>query len=67
MNSLRTNTNETQTSFYPHLLTTSQIHQVEFSTQLLLRLHVFLLDVDEEDAVAARAVLIHVWTKTEVK
>lgn len=48
-----------------HLLTTSQIHQVEFSTQLLLSLHVLLLDVDQEDAVAPRTVLIHVCTKTE--
>lgn len=48
-----------------HLLTTSQIHQVEFSTQLLLSLHVLLLDVDQEDAVATRTVLIHVCTKME--
>lgn len=45
-----------------HLLAASQVHQVEFAAQLLLRLHVLLLDVDQEDAVAARAVLVHVCT-----
>lgn len=49
----------------PYLFTSSQIHQVEFSTKLLLGLHMFLLDVDQEDAMAARAVLVHVCTKTE--
>lgn len=48
-----------------YLLAAGQIHQVEFSTQFLFSLHVFLLDVDQEDAVTARAVLIHVCTKTE--
>lgn len=43
-----------------HLLAAGQIDQVEFSGQLLLRLHVLLLDVDLEDAVATGAVLIHV-------
>ncbi len=42
------------------LLAASQIHQVELSTEFLLRLHVLLLDVDQEDAVTARAVLIHI-------
>lgn len=50
-----------------YLLAASQVHQVQFSTQFLLRLHVLLLDVDQEDAVAARTVLVHVWTKTEEK
>ena len=44
-----------------YLLTASQIHQVELPAELLLRLRVFLLHVDEEDAVAPGAVLVHVW------
>lgn len=43
-----------------NLLTPSQVHQIQLPTELLLRLHVLLLDVDKEDAVAARAVFIHV-------
>lgn len=46
-----------------HLFTASQIHQVEFATQLLLRFHMLLLDVNQEDAVAAGTVLVHVCTK----
>lgn len=42
------------------LLTACQVHQVQFPRQLCLCLHILLLDVDEKDAVAARAVLIHV-------
>ena len=42
------------------LLAARQVDQVELPRQFLLRLDVFLLDVDEEDAVAARAVLVHV-------
>lgn len=48
-----------------YLLTTSQVHQIEFPTQLLLRLRMLLLDVDQEDAVTARAVLIHVYEERE--
>ncbi len=44
-----------------------QIHQIEFPGQLLLVLEVLLLDVDEEDAVAAGAVLVHVWEKRKRK
>lgn len=44
------------------LFTSSQIHQIELPTQLLLRLYILLLDVNQEDAVTARAVLVHVWT-----
>ena len=47
-----------------YLLAASQIHQVELPTQLLLRLHVLLLDVDQEDAVAPGAVLVHVCAAT---
>lgn len=35
-----------------HLLAPGQIHQVKFPAELLLGLHVLLLDVDEEYAVA---------------
>lgn len=45
-----------------HLLAASQIHQVQFPTQFLLSLHMLLFDVDQEDAVAARTVLVHVCT-----
>lgn len=44
----------------PNLLASGQIHKVQFPAELLLRLYVLLLDVDEEDAVTPRAVLIHV-------
>lgn len=44
----------------PYLLTPGEVDQVKLPDQLLLRLHVLLLDVDEEDAVAAGAVLVHV-------
>lgn len=44
-----------------HLFATGQINQVEFPAQLLLRLGVLLLDVDQEDAVTPGAVLVHVW------
>lgn len=47
-----------------HLLAPGQIHQVKFPTELLLGLHVLLLDVDEEYAVAPGAVLIHIWHTT---
>ena len=42
------------------LLAAGKVDQVELPRQLLLRLDVLLLDVDEEDAVAAGAVLVHV-------
>lgn len=47
-----------------YLFTTSQIHQVEFAAQLLLRLSVLLFDVYQEDAVTPGAVLIHVYKET---
>lgn len=47
-----------------YLLAPRQVHQVELPRQLHLRLHVLLLDADEEDAVAARAVLVHVCRST---
>lgn len=50
---------------FPYFFAASQIHQVQFSTQFLLSLHMLLLDVDQEDAVAARTVLVHVCTKTK--
>lgn len=43
-----------------HLLAPGQIHQVKFPAELQLGLHVLLLDVDEEYAVAPGAVLIHI-------
>lgn len=50
------------------LLAACQVDQVELPGQLQLRLHVLLLDVYEEDAVAARAVLVHVCrTKRQMK
>lgn len=51
------------TCFY--LFTAGQIHQVEFATEFLLCLSVLLLDVNQEDAVTPRAVLIHVYRKTK--
>jgi len=49
------------------LLAARQVHQVQLPRQLQLRLHVLLLDVDEEDAVAARAVLVHVCGRSQKK
>lgn len=46
-----------------YLFTASQIHQVEFAAELLLRLSVLLFDVYQEDAVTPGAVLVHVYTK----
>lgn len=43
-----------------HLLTASQVDQVEFSCEFVRRVHVLLFDVDEEDAVATGAVLVHI-------
>lgn len=43
-----------------HLFAASQIHQVEFAAELLLRLSVLLFDVDQKNAVAPGAVLVHV-------
>ena len=43
-----------------HLLRAGQVDQVELAAQLLLRLLVLLLDVDEKDRVGSRAVLVHV-------
>lgn len=43
-----------------YLLATSQVNQVQLADQLLFCLHVFLLDVYQEDAVTAGTVLIHV-------
>lgn len=42
------------------LLAASQVNQVEFPRQFQLRLHIFLLDVDQKNTVTTRAVLIHV-------
>lgn len=42
------------------LLASCQVNQVQLSRELHLCLHVLLLDVDEENTVAAGAVLIHV-------
>lgn len=42
------------------LLAAGQIDQVELSRKFLLSLDIFLLDVDQEDAVAAGAVFIHI-------
>lgn len=47
-----------------YLFTASQIHQVEFATEFLLRLSVLLFDVYQEDAVTPWAVLIHVYKET---
>lgn len=46
-----------------YLFTASQIHQVEFAAELLLRLSVLLFDVYQEDAVTPGAVLVHVYRK----
>lgn len=43
-----------------HLFAASQIHQVEFAAEFLLRLSVLLFDIDQENAVAPGAVLVHV-------
>ena len=43
-----------------YLLTTGQIDQVEFSGQFLVVLEILLFDVDQEHAVTARTVLVHV-------
>lgn len=48
-----------------HLLTASQIHQVEFAAELLLCLSVLLFDVYQEDAVTPGAVLVHVYKETK--
>lgn len=47
-----------------YLFTASQIHQVEFAAELLLRLSVLLFDVYQEDAVTPGAVLVHVYKET---
>lgn len=47
-----------------YLFTASQIHQVEFAAELLLRLSVLLFDVYQEDAVTPGAVLVHVYEET---
>ena len=39
---------------------TSEIDEVELSVKFFLRFHVFLLDVNEENAVRSRTVLVHV-------
>lgn len=49
------------------LLAACQVDQVKFPRQLHLRLHVLLLDVDQKDAVTARAVLVHVCRKQRDK
>lgn len=49
----------------PNLLASGQIHEVQLPAELLLGLYVLLLDVDEEDAVAPRTVLVHVCGRRE--
>lgn len=44
-----------------YFLASSQVDQVELASELVSSLSVFLLDVDEEDAVTPGAVLVHVW------
>lgn len=51
-------------SDFLYLFTASQIHQVEFAAELLLRLSVLLFDVYQEDAVTPGAVLVHVYKET---
>lgn len=46
-----------------HLLTASQVHKIEFSTEFLLCFHMLLLDVDQEYTVAPRTMFIHVFKK----
>lgn len=43
-----------------NLLAPCQVHEIQLPAELLLSLHILLLDVDEEDAMASRAVFIHV-------
>ena len=43
-----------------YFFTPGQIDEVELSGEFLFSLRVFLLDVDEEDAVTPGAVLVHV-------
>lgn len=43
-----------------YFLTPGQINQVELAGQFVSSLSVFLLDVNEEDAVTSGAVLVHV-------
>lgn len=43
-----------------YFLATSQVDQVELAGKLVSSLSVFLLDIDEEDAVTPGAVLVHV-------
>lgn len=56
------NTTEYQyvTNVPAYLFTTSQIYQVELSTELLLCLSILLFNVDQEDTVTPGAVLVHV-------
>lgn len=48
------------------LLAACQVDQVKLPRQLHLRLHVLLLDADQEDAVTAGTVLVHVCTTNTV-
>lgn len=43
-----------------YFFTPCQIDEVEFARKFLLRLSVFLLDINEEDAVTSGTVLVHV-------
>lgn len=45
---------------WAYFLTPSQIDEVELAGEFVSSLSVFLLDVDEEEAVAPGAVLVHV-------
>lgn len=44
-----------------YFLTAGQIDEVELASELVSGLSVFLLDVDEEEAVTPGTVLVHVW------
>lgn len=46
--------------FISYLLAASQIHQVKFAAEFLLRLSVFLFDIYQENTVTPGAVLVHV-------
>ena len=51
---------ERETERQLYFFTPSQIDEVEFARKFLFSLRVFLLDVDEEDAVTSGAVFVHV-------
>lgn len=54
----------TDKKYVHYLLTSSQIHQIKLSTEFFFSFYVFLFNINEEDAVASRAVLIHIYGET---